>query len=111
MAEPTLAQIFGTGATQDANTLTIQKSALVAVGLTAGATNRAEALLTAILLLARNTLTENAFNNDIDFSIYMQNGFSSFTTRGTNNDAYRVDQITVNLAKPDTSATIDPDDY
>ena len=34
MAEPTLQQVFGSGATQTATTLNILKSDLVAIGLT-----------------------------------------------------------------------------
>lgn len=109
MAEPTLVQVFGTGATQDSSTLTIQKSALT--GLTASGSNSAEALLVAIILKAQSYLTQANFDANIDQSIYAANGFSSFTTRGTNNDAYRVDQITFNLAKLDTGSTLDPDDY
>lgn len=111
MAEPTLVQVFGTGAVQDANTITIQKSALATVGLTVAASNKAESILAAILLLARNHLTQANFDADIDYSIIVENGFSSFTTRGTNNTSYRTDQLTVTLAKPDSGSTLDPDDY
>ncbi|OUL28282.1 hypothetical protein BV378_07620 [Nostoc sp. RF31YmG] len=43
----TLAQVFGTGASQTATTVTIQKSGLV--GLTPNANNRAEEILAAII--------------------------------------------------------------
>lgn len=43
----TLAQIFGEGATQDATTVTIQKSGLI--GLVPTANNRAEEILAAII--------------------------------------------------------------
>ncbi|MBD2204943.1 hypothetical protein H6G33_04210 [Calothrix sp. FACHB-1219] len=107
MAEPTLTQIFGTGATQDATTLTILKSDLT--GLTASGSNTAESLLAAINLKAQSYLSQSNFDSNTDQSIYISNGFSSFTTRGT--DAYRVDQITLNLAKLDTGSTLDPDSY
>lgn len=109
MAEPTLVQIFGTGATQDNSSITIQKAALT--GLTASSSNKAEALLVAIILKAQSYLTQTNFDADIDQSIYVSSGFSSFTTRGTNNAPYRVDQLTFNLAKSDAGATLDPDDY
>ena len=109
MAEPTLTEVFGAAATQDATTLTITKADLT--GLTASANNTAESLLVGILLKAQSFLTQTAFDADTDKSIYIENGFSSFATRGVNNDAYRVDQLTVNLAKLDTSGTIDPDNY
>lgn len=109
MAEPTLTQVFGAGATQTATTITILKSDLST--LTASATNRAESLLVAILLKARVSLTKTAFDADTDWSVYLEAGYPTFSFRGPNNDPYRVDQLTVNLSKPDTSATIDPDDY
>ena len=109
MAEPTLAQVFGASATQDSSTFTITKASLS--GLTASSSNSAESLLVAILLKAQSYLTQANFDANTDQSIYAATGFSSFTTRGTNNDPYRVDQITFNLAKADTASTLDPDDY
>lgn len=72
MAEPTLESIFGTGATQDANTLTIQKSALANVGLTANSTNTGESLLAAILKVAGNTLTPLAQQTNPDQNLSVQ---------------------------------------
>ncbi|MCC5619254.1 hypothetical protein LC605_30120 [Nostoc sp. CHAB 5836] len=109
MPEPTLQQVFGANATQTATTITITKADLP--GLTPSSTNRAESLLTAILLKAQDGLPQSTFDTNIDQSIYIVSGFPGFAFRGANNDSYRVDQLTVNLAKPDTSATIDPDDY
>lgn len=109
MAEPTLSSVFGANATQTATTITIDKADLP--GLTAAANNTAESLLTGLLLRAQLGLTQVGFDADIDQSIYIASGFPSFTFRGINNDSYRVDQLTVNLAKPDTAGTIDPDDY
>jgi hypothetical protein len=111
MAEPTLTQIFGTGATQDSTTLTIQKSALASTGLTASANNNAESLLVAIVIKAQEYLTQSNFEANIDQSITVEPGFSSFTARGIDNTSYRVDQLSVNLAKLDDNATINPDDY
>ncbi len=118
MAEKTIAQIFGTGATRLATAaaapssgLFIPDSALVAVGLATPSTATAEGHLIAIVLQAATTLTQSAFDANTDQSVYVSNGFSSFTTRGTNNNPYRVDQLTFNLAKVDSGATLDPDDY
>lgn len=111
MAEPLLTEIFGVGATQDASTLTIDKADLLAIGLTANATNTAESLLTAIVALAQTYLTQTNFDANLDQSIYIEKGFSSFTNRGENNDQYRLDQLTINLAKVDIGSTLDPDDY
>lgn len=109
MAEPSLKEVFGDGATQTASTITIAKSDLS--GLTPSATNTAESLLVALLLRAKNFLNETAFNADLNFNVYINSGFPSFSVRGPNNTQYRIDQLTVNLAKLDTSSTIDPDDY
>lgn len=109
MAEPTLTQVFGAGATQTATTITIVKADLP--GLTASATNRAESLIVGILLKALPGLTKAGFEADTNQNIYIESGYPAFSFRGTNNDSYRIDQLTVNLAKLDTLATIDPDDY
>jgi hypothetical protein len=109
MSEPTLQDIFGSGATQDANQIIILKVDLPR--LTPQAVNKAESLLTGILLKARDSLPRTSFDTNVDQSIYIETGYPQFAFRGSNNDSYRVDQLTINLAKPDTSATIDPDDY
>jgi hypothetical protein len=109
MAEPTLVQVFGTGATQDATTITISKADLT--GLTASTTNTAESLLTALILKAKTYLNQTNFDANIDQSIVIDTGFSSFTNRGTNNTPYRTDQLTISLAKIDSGSTLDPDDY
>ncbi|MEH2287163.1 hypothetical protein [Nostoc sp.] len=108
--KPTLVQVFGAGATQDTNTITIQKSALVSVGLTASATNTAESLLTAVILQAQNTLTTVNYDANIDQSITITPGFiPTFVIR--NNNQYRQDTVTVAFEKAAGIATIDPDDY
>ncbi|MBO1058456.1 MAG: hypothetical protein HEQ27_18860 [Dolichospermum sp. JUN01] len=118
MPEKTIAQIFGTGASRLASGATtssgglfIPDSALTSAGLATPSTATAEGHLAAIVLQARTVLTQTAFDTDTDQSIYVSSGFSSFTTRGTNNDAYRVDQLTFNLAKIDSGSTLDPDNY
>lgn len=109
MAEPTLQQVFGSNATQDLSTLTIAKSDLETVGLTISASNRAEALFIAILLLAKQSLNPTAQETNQDIQITVDSGFTSITFR--NDTQYRQDSLTVNLEKPDTASTIDPDDY
>ncbi|MBC6436212.1 hypothetical protein FM036_45615 [Nostoc sp. HG1] len=110
MAEPTLADVFGTGATQDAATLTIQKSALTDVGLTTSATNTAESLLTAILLKAKQTLTTANHDANINQSITITDGFiPSFVLRGE--AKYTQDTLTVTLEKAAGSTVINPNDY
>lgn len=107
--EPSLTTVFGPGATQTATTVTIAKADLPR--LTAAANNTAESLLVGIMLRAQTGLPQSGFDADLDQSIYVAQGFPQFTFRGTNQAPYRVDQLTVNLAKPDTAGTIDPDDY
>jgi hypothetical protein len=109
MSEPTLQQVLGANATQDANTITIYKSDLT--GLTPQAENTAESIVVGMLLKILQTLSQDNFDANIDQSIYLSLGFPNFTFRGTNQDSYRVDVININLAKPDTAGTIDPDDY
>ncbi|MFM6603346.1 MAG: hypothetical protein ACKPH3_04570 [Dolichospermum sp.] len=111
MPQPTLVEVFGTGATQTTTTITISKSALATVGLTASSDNSAEAILAAILLIAKINLTEEKFGSNIDQSIVIDNGFKSTTTRGNNNTQYLTDQLTVTLAKVDPLSPLDPNDY
>lgn len=118
MSEPTIAQIFGTGATRLSNAapapsggLFIPDSVLVAAGLTSPSTANAEGLLTAIILQAKTFLFQANFDANINQSIYIEDGFASFVGRGTNNISYRVDSINFNLAKIDTNSTINPNDY
>ncbi|WP_414530808.1 hypothetical protein [Nodularia chucula] len=109
MAASTITQVFGPGASQTATTITIAKADLP--GLTPGANNTPESLLAGIALKAQSGLPRSSFDTNTDQSIYIENGFASFITRGPDNDSYRVDQLTINLAKPDSGATLDPDDY
>jgi hypothetical protein len=109
MVKPTLSEVFGAGATQTATSITILKADLT--GLNPSATNTAESLLAAINLKAQESLTQENFDTNTDQSIYIDSGFPSFTTRGTNNSQYRIDQLTINLAKIDSAATLDPDNY
>ncbi|MFM6725706.1 MAG: hypothetical protein ACKPJF_14880 [Dolichospermum sp.] len=111
MPEPTLTEVFGTGATQTTTTITISKSALATVGLTASSDNSAEAILAAILLIAKINLTETKFESNIDQSIVIDTGFKSTTVRGSNNVQYLTDQLTVTLAKVDPLSPLNPNDY
>ncbi|MBH8577961.1 hypothetical protein I8752_34375 [Nostocaceae cyanobacterium CENA369] len=114
--EPTLTQIFGTGTTRLASGATtpssglfIPDTALQAAGLATPSAASAEGHFVALALNAKSYLTQTNFDANTDQSLLMADGYASFTTRGTTN--YRVDQITLSLAKIDTSGTIDPDSY
>jgi hypothetical protein len=109
MAEPTLVQVFGSSATQSATQLTISKTDLATVGLTASATNTPESLLAAIIALAQLTLAEVGYDANLDQSIVISNGSDSLVTR--NNTTYRQATKTVEFYKVDNSGTFDPDNY
>ncbi|MGB6302090.1 MAG: hypothetical protein WBF90_38780 [Rivularia sp. (in: cyanobacteria)] len=109
MAEPTFESIFGANALQDLGSITIAKADLPE--LTADANNTGESLVVAMLLKIQSGLSQENFDTNLDQSIYVDNGFPNFAFRGPDNDQYRVDQLTVNFAKPDTGSAIDPDDY
>lgn len=109
MAEPTLIQVFGPNASQDADELVISKTDLATVGLTPAADNSAESLLTAIIRKAEGSLTTTAQETNPDQSITIEDGFPSLVDRaGT---AYRRNQKTISFDKLDTQSAIDPDDY
>lgn len=111
MAEPTLTQVFGPGATQTATVITILKADLVSTGLTASAANTAESLLGAIVLKGKDYLTQAAFDLDLAHSITIATGFNSIVQRDTGNGVfaeYRQFQFLLNAHQVD-SATLDPD--
>ncbi|MGB6297138.1 MAG: hypothetical protein WBF90_13295 [Rivularia sp. (in: cyanobacteria)] len=109
MAEPSLQEIFGAGATQDVNSLIIDKADLVAIGLTASATNTAESLLAAIIAIAQQTLTTTRQDANPEQSITIEDSIESLTTR--NNQTYRQLSKSLNFEKLDTQSAFDPDDY
>lgn len=109
MAEPSLQQVLGNGASQTVETLVIAKADLATVGLTASATNTAESLLAAIVLLAKKQLTDANQSSNPEQNITIDDGFPSLVTR--NNKQYRQQPIALNLQKLDTASTINPDDY
>ena len=113
MAEPTLSAVFGSGATQDSASVTFSKTDLATVGLTASSTNTAEAILAAIVLKAKNYLTQSNFDANLDQSILIEPGFNSIVTRtdaSGNSTEHRQFQYNINLHKLDTSV-VDPDDF
>lgn len=109
MAELTLQQIFGAGATQTATDIIIKKADLTPKGLTASATNKGEVLFVAIVLKAKDALTTSTLETNADQSISIEQGYSSLVSRNSIN--YRQDSFTINLQKLDTATTIDPDNY
>ena len=108
MPEPTLAQLFGDNATQDATTITIVKADLASTGLTPDAANKAESLLLAIFLKAKTTLTPENLDTNLDQSISIEDPTRSTDRRGDNDYLQQTYQI--NVQKLDTSAAIGPND-
>jgi hypothetical protein len=111
MAEPTLIEVFGAGATQTATTITILKSDLT--GLTASANNTAEGIFSAIVKKASNNLTSANYGTNSDQSITIAAGFDSISYRTISNiqTAYLQNQVTINFAKVQSSPGITPDSY
>lgn len=109
MSEPTLEQVFGTGASQDANQLVISKAALAAVGLTPTIDNTAESLFAAIHKIAINSLSaqNQTLNPDQHVSLQAANSTVFETAYGT-----RLRQnVLVGFDNPFINPGITPDDY
>jgi hypothetical protein len=109
--EPTIAEVFGSLATQTEDDLIIKKSDLAAYGLTPSSSNTAESLLVAIFLQARGTLTQENFQIKPEQNIYYSEGFPSFTTKGENAEGWRVEQLQWNISQPNSGVTLNPNDY
>lgn len=108
MAQPTLEQIFGTGAIQDADSVTIDKAALATVGLTANANNAAEALLNAIFRVAAKHLTAANLDLNPDQSIVI--GTPSNSTDDRLNATYFVQNFTIGFQKLIANTDVMPGD-
>jgi hypothetical protein len=110
MAEPTLQEIFGAGATQTATTITILKSDLP---MTAAAVNRGEQTFAAIVKKASTKLNPTDFATNGDQSITIAPGFDSLTYRtiGSNQETLLQTQLTLNFAKVQATSGVTPDDY
>jgi hypothetical protein len=110
MAEPTLQEIFGAGATQDATTIHILKANLP---MTSAALNRGEQILAAICKKAATTLTAANFSTNPDQSVSIAPGFDSlvYRTVGAAQETLLQTQLTINFAKIQPSVGITPDDY
>lgn len=109
MAEPTLQQIFGINATQDANVLTINKADLAAIGLTSSTNNTAESLLAAIIAQAQSILTITNQESNPEQSVVIEDSIESLITR--NDQTYRQLTKSISFEKLDNASTFNPDDY
>jgi shikimate 5-dehydrogenase len=108
MAEITLSDLFGAGATQTATELTILKSDLAAVGLTANTSNKAEALLNALFRKAAVVLTAANLDQNADQSIVINNPSLSTDERLSN--TYLVQNFTIGFQRLIADGNIVPGD-
>lgn len=111
MAEPTIQDVFGAGATQTATAITILKSDLPT--LTPAAVNRGEQMFMAIILKAQSDLTTAARDLDLDRSISIEPSFDQVTSRtvgGVTNNYYQTG-LSISAQKLNTNSSIDADDY
>jgi hypothetical protein len=110
LAEPTLQDIFGVGATQTATTITILKADLP---MTAAAVNRGEQILAATIIKASDKLTTANFASNPDQSISIEPGYNQTVYRSINNNQIENLRIplTINFSKLQQTAGVTPDDY
>lgn len=110
MAEPTLTEIFGAGATQTATSITILKADLP---MTAAAVNKAEQIFAAIIKRNTTIMTQTVFDADPTRSISLVQGFDSlvYRTNGTTQETLLQVPITINFAQTQAAGNINPDNY
>lgn len=110
MAEPTLIEVFGAGATQTATTITILKADLA---MTAAAVNRGEQILAAIIKKASLTMTQAAFDADVTRSISIVPAYDSlvYRTNGTGQETLLQTPVTIGFHQIQASGGINPDNY
>lgn len=110
MAEPTLTQVFGANASQNATTITITKADLASAGYTPTETDSAEKILAAVIDKARQTLTSTAADTNPDQSIIFDDEpFFTGTQRGS--ARYTRLSLTVNFDTAVSITGIIPDNY
>jgi hypothetical protein len=108
MTVPSLTDVFGAGATQTADSLTISKADLPT--LTASAANNGQELLVGILLQAIKKLNTAGRTADPDIKIELTyTGQTVYPGTGGTND--RQDSYTVVLHKDVAQESVDADDY
>lgn len=107
MAEPTLQDTFGAGATQTANSWTISKADFPT--LTATANNSAEQLLVALMLKLRDALTTTRQANNPEQSITVEEFGTQLVPR--NDQQYYQLTLAVNLQQVQPAIQIDPDNF
>ena len=113
MAEPTLTEVFGTGATQTSTGLTVTKAPMSEFGLTATGTNTAESLLGGIVAVAAKNLSEaNRANDRVNRNLTISPaGFDVVEDPAGSGQYFRRDIYTVILYKSEPNTPLSLDNY
>lgn len=109
MAEPTLAQIFGANATQDATTVTLHKADYSATGFAPTSSNTAESILGGILAFSQPTLSAANQASNPDQSIVVTDSNDNIVTRSS--VPYRRKTKIISFDKVDNGSAFNPSDY
>lgn len=109
MTIPSLTDVFGSGATQTATTVTIAKADFPT--LTASATNNGQQLFTAMLLKAAAKLSSANRTADADIKITIEYGGQTIFPLAGSENLDRQDSYSIVLHKQVPKADVDPDDY
>lgn len=111
MPEPLLTEVYGSGATQTASQLVIQKADMVSRGLTTATANTAESMLVYLILQTAATLTEaNRLTDLLLRNVTVTYSGQDLIDQGAGN-VYLRDTYQVSLYKVTAIQPIDPDNY
>lgn len=110
MAEPSLSDVFGGGASQTSTQLVISKNDLASVGLSPSGDNSAESMLVALILKAAQSLTDaNRASDPSGRSVTVFYSGQDLITQAS--QSFRRDAFSMLLYKPETLAPVSPGDY
>lgn len=110
MSEPSIADVFGSGATISATALTIPASFFQSHGLTIAPTTNAESCLVALCLTWSNVLTETARSQDL-VNRNVTVTYAGQDTISQANNQYQRDVWSVVAYKPTPLNPVDPNQY
>lgn len=109
MADPTLQDVFGPGATQTATTITIAKADFPK--LTARVDNSGQEVFVGLILRAADFFTTTARDTDTDRKLEVTYDGQTIFPIPNSTDLDRQDTYTCVLHKTVARADVDPDDY
>jgi len=113
MAELSLTDVFGPGATQTANSITISKADLA--GLIPAAVNATDAIAVGVinLLVANYTAARRAADKDISLEVIPQlpSLVPDFAATSDTTTTYLNKPVTVNIYSPFATTGLNPNDY